>query len=168
MPSLARVRSLSVRVMRTQVMRDIPEWAEAVATFRRFLEGCGQPAVVRWVFREDLYQPEPELVFVRADLPEQNPVLAAKVLADGRAKGLVELLGLASTGSGVLATTWYPKLEGEEIQGWDRGMKLSLRSPLPRAVAVSRMGWGVRRWTRAYGRFQREARFLGSREWAAA
>ena len=149
-------------------MSEIPEWAEAVEAFRRFLEACGQPKEVRWVFRDDLYQPQLSLVFVRADLPDENAVLAAKVFGEGREKGLVELAGLAGSSTAVLATAWYPKLDGEEVQGWNRGMKLSLRNPLPRASSVSRMGWAFRKWTRAYRRFQRDACFLGSREWAAA
>jgi hypothetical protein len=96
-------------VMRTRDMSDIPEWPDAERTFREFLRRHGHEGQVRWVFREDIYQPEPLRVLTCSERSMHNERLTAKVFAEGRRAGLVELSGLATTGSTVLATVWYPK-----------------------------------------------------------
>jgi len=91
----------------------------------------GLPGDVRWVFRDDLFQPDPLRICVPPQLPDDNESLAAKVFAEGRREGLVEIVGIGSSSTRVLGTVWHPKQAGEEVQGWSVGMKLSVRSPKP-------------------------------------
>jgi hypothetical protein len=149
-------------------MSDIPEWPEAVNAFQAFLEANRHPRNIRWVFRDDLHPREMPQVLVRAMLPNENAALAAKVFTEGRQKGLVEMIAIATTGFATLASVWYPKYPSEEVQGWDRGMKLSIRQPLLRARPVSSMKWAIVTFLPSYRRAQQLWGFVGTRAWAAA
>ena len=56
----------------------------------------------------------------------QNISLAEKVFGEGREKGLVEIHAVAVAAGQIAATVWFPKYAHEEVQGWNRGMKLSI------------------------------------------
>jgi hypothetical protein len=149
------------------LVTEIPEWPEAEAAFREFLVGHGYAGRVRWVFRDEIYQPNPvRMIAVRRSVAGTTE-LAVKVFGEGRAKGLVEIAGLAQSDDRTLATVWFPKYPGEEVQGWTRGLKLTVRSPLARASIVSTFTWAVIMLLPSYRRYQAAATFIGSRKWAA-
>src|SRR5262245_23855078 len=149
-------------------MNDIPHFAEAVKEFARFLTDNGHPGEVFWVFREDLWRFSMTQVLVKYPPPLENVSLAQKVFADGRARGLIEINAFASDAHKVAATIWIPKYPDEEVQGWDRGMKLSINQPLPDMRVVAAFWWGFITLLPRFGRFQRTASFIGTRTWAAA
>jgi hypothetical protein len=81
--------------------------------------------------------------WVRTPQSPENERLARKVFDGGRANGLVEILAVAKVQGVVATTVWYPKEPNEEVQGWDRGLKLAIRDPLTIAKAVWRDRRGV-------------------------
>jgi hypothetical protein len=149
------------------LVTEIPEWPEAEAAFREFLVGQGYAGRVRWVFRDEIYEPNADRL-IAAPRRAGTTELVIKVFSEGRAKGLVEMAGLAQSGDRTLATVWFPKYPGEEVQGWTRGMKLTVRNPLARASIVSTFRWAVSTLLPCYRRYQAAATFIGSRKWAAA
>ena len=149
-------------------MPEIPEFSEAAREFQSFLAREGVATRLVWVFRDDLWQHGQTRVLVRWPEPDQTRRLMEKVFAEGRAKGLVEIVALAQTADWIVATVWYPKYESEEVQGWRQNMKLSIRQPLPRAVRVAPVLWNAFAWLPSFRRYQRTAFGVGTREWAAS
>ena len=148
-------------------MTDIPELDVAVARFRQLLLDNGQPTTLLWVFRDDVYARTPSVVALRYPPPGENFSLAEKVFNEGRVAGLVEISAIGTTGKAVAATVWFPRTPGDEVQGWNGGMKLSIVKPLPNAKLVSGWLWGITQYLPSYRRYQREAAFIGTRAWAA-
>ena len=122
-------------------MSDIPGFEEAIGSFRNFLAEQGHSTDIFWVFREDIWKRSPTSVVVRFPSKTGNLALAKKVFEEGRKMGLVEIHAVASVDYKVAATVWFPKFADEEIQGWNRGMKLSIAEPLPTAETVGRFRW---------------------------
>ena len=149
-------------------MNDLPQFEEAVSTFKQFLTAQRHPVSVQWVFREDLLRRSRYRVFVRVPPFVGNSELAKKVFREGRIKGLVEIAALAKTGRSTVATVWYPKLPGEEVQGWSSGLKVSIAEPLPTGIEVSAAVWPVLRCFPWYRGYQAPEVFIGTRAWAAA
>jgi hypothetical protein len=149
-------------------MPEIPEFSEAVRDFQSFLGREGVATRLVWVFRDDLWQRGQRKVLIRWPEPDQTRQLMEKVFAEGRAKGLVEIVALAQTADWIVATVWYPKYESEEVQGWSQNMKLSIRQPLPRAIRVASVLWNAFAWLPSFRRYQRTAFGVGTREWAAS
>jgi hypothetical protein len=149
-------------------MSEIPVFVEAAARFQRFLRSEGFPTPVVWAFRDDVWQLGLSRVFVRWPAPHSNLDLVEKVVAEGQAKGLVEIAAIAYATSWTLATVWYPRYDLEEIQGWSEGLKLSIKKPLPVAVRIPRVLWPLLGWLPGFRRYQKTALCIGTREWAAA
>ena len=149
-------------------MSDIPHFEEAVAQFRRFLADRGYPEEVCWVFREDLWQLSSTRVLVKYPPPSETHLLAQKVFTDGRRRGLIEVKAVAAAADKVAAIIWFPKYPDEEVQGWDRGMKLGISQPLPRAELVGAWRWGLLSLLPRFRHYQKAATFIGTRAWAAA
>ena len=149
-------------------MNAIPHFAEAFDQFRQFLAKSGHSDQVFWVFRDDVWQLSPGNVRVKYPPSAENAALAQKVFAEGRERGLVEIRAIATAGKKVASTIWFPKYANEEVQGWDRGMKLAISEPLPRAKVVGMLRWWLFRFLPRYRRFQAAAIFIGTRKWAAA
>lgn len=97
-----------------------------------------------------------------------NTGLARKVFSEGRERGLVEIAAIATAARKVAATVWFPKYEAEEVQGWSRGMKLTICQPLPEARIVGVVRWQLLNLLPSFRRYQRMAFFIGTRKWAAA
>lgn len=116
-------------------MNEIPSFDEALDRFRSFLRDCGHADKVFWVFREDVWQTSPEQVWVRYPPISKNESLARKVFGEGCGRGLIEIKAVALIEGEIAATVWFPKSAEEEVQGWDRGLKLAISDPLPEARA---------------------------------
>jgi len=149
-------------------MNDIPEFEDAVASFRHFLAEQGHPSTIFWVFREDIWSRSPIDVVLRFPSQIRNLALAKKVFAEGREKGLVDIHAIASVDDKVAATVWFPKFTDEEIQGWISGMKLSIADPLPSAKSVGRLRWLCFRLQPKFRHYQRCESGVGTKAWAAA
>ena len=149
-------------------MNDIPDFAEALTQFRRVLGENGRPSNLFWVFRDDVWKLSPTQVLIKYPSSRQNISLAEKVFAEGREKGLVDIHAVAVVADRVAATVWFPKYEHEEVQGWNRGMKLSISQPLPRAKPIGSLRWSLLRFLPRFRKYQREDMFIGTIAWAAA
>ena len=149
-------------------MNDIPEFEEAIASFRSFLAEQGHSTGIVWVFREDIWKRSPTSVVLRFPSQTTNLALAKKVFEDGRNKGLVDIQAVAAVDNKVAATVWFPKFADEEIQGWDRGMKLSIAEPLPGAETVSQLQWLLISLKPQLRHYQRFESWIGTKAWAAA
>lgn len=149
-------------------MNDIPNFAQAVERFLHFLAESGHPPEVFWVFRDDIWQLSPTDARVKYPTPADNLTLAQKVFEEGRKRGLIQITAIATARQKVAATVWFPKYPNEEVQGWSRGMKLSIAKPLPRAKAVGQLRWWLLWLLPRFRRFQRRAIFIGTKRWAAA
>lgn len=147
---------------------DIPSFDTAVESFRSFVGESGHPTTIAWVFRDDLVTPR-QKGRIRNVLPPENQALARKVFEEGRAKGLVEIIAVGTTGQFTAATVWFPRSEEEEVQGWNQGMKLSILEPLPSLRSVtSRFAWWLVTLSMRYRLFQHREGSIPTREWAAA
>ena len=149
-------------------MNEIPDFENAVASFRHVLAQAGHPSNILWVFREDIWKRSHGDVVLRFPSQKKNLALAKKVFGEGRKKGLVDVHAIASVDDRVAATVWFPKFTNEEIQGWDRGMKLSIADPLPSAKAVGALRWLCFRLHPRFRHYQRFDLWVGTKEWAAA
>jgi hypothetical protein len=149
-------------------MNEIPDFESALASFQRFLAQEGHPSKILWVFREDIWQRGIDDVVLRVPAQLENFELAKKVFDEGRNKGLVDVHAIATVGDRVAATVWFPKFPGEEVQGWTRGMKLSIADPLPRAQAVGGLRWLCFRLHSPFRHYQRFESLVGTKPWAAA
>ena len=149
-------------------MNEIPDFAEALVRFRNFLGQQGHSDDTFWIFREDVWQLSVNEIFVKFPAHAKNESLARKVFAEGRERGLVEIKAVAVVGDKVAATVWFPKFPKEEVQGWNRGMKLAISDPLPRAKTVGPLRWWFLRFLPRFRHYQRAAIFIGTRGWAAA
>ena len=146
----------------------IPDFAEAVKEFQSFLRNEGVAKPVVWVFRDDLWERGQARVLVRWPEPNRTRELVEKVFAEGRVKGLVEIVAVAQGADSIVATVWYPKYEDDEVQGWSENMKLAIRQPLPWATQVPSVLWNALIWLPGFRRYQRDAFGIGTREWAAS
>ena len=149
-------------------MNDIPDFAGALAQFRRFLGENGHPSDLFWVFRDDVWKLSPTEVWVKYPSSPQNIRLAEKVFAEGREKGLVEIHAVAVAAGHLAATVWFPKYANEDVQGWNRGMKLSISQPLPRAKTIGALRWSLLRFRPRFRQYQKADMFIGTIAWAAA
>jgi hypothetical protein len=149
-------------------MNDIPNFAEALTQFRRFLGENDLPSDPLWVFRDDVWKLSPTQVWIKYPSSPQNIGLAEKVFADGREKGLVNIHAVAVAAGQVATTVWFPKYEDEGVQGWNRGMKLSISKPLPRAKTIGARRWSLLRLLPRFRQYQNADMFIGTIAWAAA
>ena len=149
-------------------MNDIPDFAEALTQFRHLLGEEGYPSDLFWVFRDDVWKLSPTEVWTKYPPSRQNIRLAEKVFAEGREKGLVEIHAVAVASGRIAATVWFPKYEHEEVQGWNRGMKLSISEPLPRAKTIGALSWSLLGCLPRFRQYQKSDVFIGTIAWAAA
>jgi len=145
---------------------DIPEFSEAVMSLRAFLaqQGCGQEIV--WVFRDDLLE-EVDRVLVGPDAAGNEP-LVERVYAAARDQGLVELRVLAGSPTRSFVTVWFPRSPVEQVQGLNRGLKLSISSPRRPAEELDGPNWRMITLSPQYRRYQELQSFVGTKSWAAA
>jgi hypothetical protein len=81
---------------------------------------------------------------------------------------LVEISAVAAVEDYMAATIWFPKLPDEEVQGWNRGMKLTICQPLSNARAVATLWWHLLMLLPRFRRYQKTKSFIGTRAWAAS
>ena len=149
-------------------MNDIPEFEDALSSFRQFLTDNGHPSEIVWVFRDDLWKRSVTEVFVRIPSQSKSLVLAKKVFNEGRKKGLVDVHAVAVADKTVAATVWFPRTDDDEIQGWNRGMKLTISEPLLRAKTFGSFRWWLFSFLPRFRHYQTWERIIGTRVWAAA
>ena len=148
-------------------MNDIPAFDDALESFRRFLADQGHPTKIFWVFRDDIWKRTPTDIFLRCPSQTANLALTKKVFDEGRRRGLVDIHSIATVGDRVAATVWFPKYPSDEIQGWSRGMKLSVAEPLQRAKSVGQLRWLLFRLKAQFRHYQRFEQLIGTKQWAA-
>jgi hypothetical protein len=148
-------------------MASIPDFSETVESFQAFLASNSLPTAITWVFRNDTWFVAHDKLIARSDPDGGNASLAAKVYAEGQAKGLVEIVAIGRTPSQTLVTIWFPKFPEDEVQGWSVGLKLAIRQPCPVARRVGGVFWRFLQWSPAFKRYQRDHGFIGTKEWAA-
>ena len=80
----------------------------------------------------------------------------------------MEVAAVASSDHLTAATVWFPRTAAAEVQGWDRGMKLSLIQPLPIADPITFwFTWKMVQCSSVYRRYQGRRAFVGTRAWAS-
>ena len=147
-------------------MDDIPSFKEGVERFRHFLRDLGHEGAVVWTFREDFYSVSNSRTWIRWPLPDANAAVATRCFEAGRGRGLVEIAALFRVGASLVVTVFAPA--PDEIQGWNQGFKLSVRSPLTEAAPVSSgLLWALHCRRPAYAHFQRQDTFVHPRSAAA-
>lgn len=119
------------------------------------------------MFREDIWKRSPSDVVIRFPSQIINSALTKKVFGEGRKKGLIDLYAIATVDDMTAATVWFPKFSDEEIQGWNRGMKLSIAQPLPKAKSVGGLMWLWFRLHPQFLQYQRCEFTVGTKTWAA-
>jgi hypothetical protein len=149
-------------------MNEIPDFVEALTQFRRVLGENGHPSDLFWVFRDDVWKLSPMEVWIKYPSSRQNISLAEKVFTEGREKGLVDIQAVAVAAGQVAATVWFPKYAHEEVQGWNRGMKLSISQPLPNAKIVGALRWSLLGFLPRFREYQKADMSIGTLAWAAA
>lgn len=148
---------------------ELPEFNEAVGNFREFLLKEGHSDKLLWVFRDDTWFKAIGDLVIRYPVPPENEELIRKVYEDAKAKELASISALATFRNQTVATIWFPKYEKEEVQGWDIGLMLSIRNPLPEATSVGPLFWSLLTKLPSFRRsFQENDWLIGSREWAQA
>jgi hypothetical protein len=97
-------------------MSAIPEFAQAVQEFESYLRREGFAKRIVWVFRDDLWQWGRTRVLLRWPEPSHTRELIEKVFAEGKAKGLVEIVAVAQAGDSIVVTVRYPKYKDGEVR----------------------------------------------------
>ena len=100
-------------------MNEIPEFEDALTSFREFLTHNGHPAEIVWIFRDDLWKRSLTEVFVRIPSQPKTLALTRKVFDEGRTKGLVDVHAIAIADNTVVATVWFPRSDADEISGME-------------------------------------------------
>ncbi len=154
--------------MREPQSNKIPDFREALTEFHRFLRENGHPTDLFWVFRDDIWKLSPTKVWIKYPPSRQNINLAEKVFAEGREKGLVDVHAVAVAAGQIAATVWFPKYAHEEVQGWNRGMRLSISHSLPHAKTVGALRWSLLKFVPRFRQYQTADIFIGTKAWAAA
>jgi hypothetical protein len=98
-------------------MSEMPEFRVAISDFCRFLIEQGHVGELVWVFRDDHWFRGPDHVLMRYPPPSGNEPLAQKVYDEGRERGLVEVIAVATAKGHVATIVWFPKFPKEEVQG---------------------------------------------------
>lgn len=147
-------------------MRIEATFQDTVASFKNFLKESGHPTNLVWVFRDDIWK-RPETVLVKYPPSPTNNLLAQKVYNEGCEKGLINMNAIAAMDDEVVATVWFPKFAGEEVQGWATGIKLSINQPLPRATLIKPSRWWFMRFRPQFREYQQIEWTIGTRQWAA-
>jgi hypothetical protein len=148
---------------------ELPEFDVAVREFCQFLRNEGHSDRLLWVFRDDTWFKAIDDRVICFPVPAGNEKLIRKVYAEARAKGLASVNALATYRDQTVSTVWFPKYEHEEVQGWDTGLKLSIRDPLPEATSASPFFWKLITKLPSFRRSFRDSDWLiGSRQWAQA
>jgi hypothetical protein len=124
-------------------------------------------AEIFWVFRDDVWKRSRTEILVRYPSDTYNLALAQKVFAEGRERGLIDMHAIAITQNKVAATVWFPKYPDEEVQGWNRGMKLSISQPLLRAKTFGPLCWLVFRFLPRFRHYQKAELVICTKAWAA-
>jgi hypothetical protein len=139
-------------------MEPLLQFDEAVVRFGQFLDEQDCPAKIQWAFRDDWYSTGPSSHHVAWPLPANNEGGARHLYDAGRDRGLVELRAVFFVSETCVAIVVAP--ERDEIQGWNRGLRLSIPQPFTDARPVrSRTVWFWHRITPGYRRFQRHSAF---------
>jgi hypothetical protein len=149
-------------------MAEIPEFDDAVHDLEKLLLELQHPTSINWIFRDDLWCPRMERMLIRWPVREGATELATMVYEQGRRRGLAEVRAIAKSDEKVFATVWFPKFPEEEVQGWNRNLKVSVSSPLIEAALISKFSWSVLSLAPGFKRFQASYPFVGSRKWANA
>lgn len=149
-------------------MVEIPIFEEAANDLRRLLRRLGHTDKLCWVFRDDLWLLSPSRGYIRLPLPDCNEVLAQAAYAQGVERGLVRVLAVGEIAGKVAATVWFPKNREEEVQGWDRGLKVSVQTPLVKLAGMGSVLWALVSSLPAFRRYQRLCMSIGTRAWAGA
>jgi hypothetical protein len=140
----------------------LPTFGDALAQLRCLLGEHGLPTDVAWVFREDWYSTGPSSHRVIWPLPRENEDHARCLYDSGGDRGLVELQAVFFVDESSVVNVFAP--DTHEIQGWNRGLRLSIRQPFTSAGAVRAAGlWRWHRITPGYRRFQRLEPFVSQR-----
>jgi hypothetical protein len=108
------------------------------------------------------------VITTRIPSQPENFALAKKLFNEGRRKGLVDVHAIAIVGDAVAATVWFPRTSNDEIQGWARGMKLTIAKPLLRARVFGSFRWWLFSFLSRFGYYQAHEFTIGTRRWAAA
>jgi hypothetical protein len=144
----------------------IPSFKDGVEQFRSFLRNLGHDGNIVWTFREDFYSGSNSHMWIRWPPPDVNAAVAARCFEAGRSRGLVEIAALCCVGASVAATVFAPA--PDEIQGWNQGLKLSVRTTLTQAEPVSSgLLWAFHRRRPECVHFQQRDTFVHSRSVAA-
>ncbi len=149
-------------------MDETEDFERTVSEFRQFLAQSGHPTKLVWVFRDDIWKRAVTDVFVRVPSQRENLALARKVFHEGRAKGLVDVHAVAVVDDAVAATIWFPRTDDEEIQGWNRGTKLTIAEPLVHAKTFGSFRWWLFSFLPRFKNYQAQEFTIGTRSWAAA
>jgi hypothetical protein len=126
------------------------------------------PTNIVWVFRDDIWKRSVTEVFVRIPSQRKTLALAKKVFHEGRTKGLVDVHPVAIVNDTIAATIWFPRTDDDEIQGWNRGMKLTIAEPLLRAKTFGSFRWWLFSFLSRFRYYQTHEYTIGTRRWAAA
>lgn len=143
-------------------MGNIPDFDDAEYQLKDFLTRHQLPSSITWIRPEDSYSTAPDRHVVVWPSP-QGRTEARRRFDIGREQGLVGLDALFQvTDQNVVdrtvATVITPR--PDQIQGWPRGLKLSIRRPFVQAeVVLPGLPWLLHRLRPAYRRFQRASPF---------
>ena len=80
----------------------------------------------------------------------------------------MEIHAVAVAEGQVGATVWFPKYAHEGVQGWNRGMKVSIPQPLPDAKTIGALRWSLLGFVPRFRQYQKADMFTGTVAWAAA
>jgi hypothetical protein len=147
---------------------DLPDFAAATDRMRELLVSHEHPSTFVWVFREDICWITPATILLRPLTQRDTADLSRRIYEEGRAKGIVEIRALARTRDAVAVTVWYPAQLINQVQGWNRGLKLSVSEPLPRARSIPAIAWFGVRHSPWYRRGQVRRSWVLTRKWATA
>jgi hypothetical protein len=112
----------------------LPSFEEAVGDLQRFLAFHRHPTAILWVFREDIWLPRSSRLIVFEQDTRLAEALVAERYAQAQVAGLGELTALGGTPTHSAVGACFPGPDA--IQGWNSGLKLSIRDPFAKALVV--------------------------------
>jgi len=134
-------------------MKAFPSFDVAVDGFKEFLSANEIPTAIQWVFREQMYEKRGAF-FVAVPLPHSNTEIAARAYDHGVRQEQIAISAVATFADKAAATIWFPVTEQDRPQGWENGLRYTIRQPLHlvRELPVG-WRWSLHQMSRAFRRY---------------
>ena len=142
-------------------MKKLLAYNDAVLASQEFITSKSKSIELRWIFREQIFQPNQSRMYIHLPKNGRMQHLAEKAYNHGRKRNIVEMKVIAYLEELSVVTVWYPQTDRDIPQGWDHGLKFSIRMNMSQVkIICSNLQWKFYELVPAYRRYQKYESFI--------